>query len=118
MAVARRLVFILSCHIRAVFDARALSLVLFALRRYHPTCKVVLVDNSSPIRITRARLPSAEWINGDNVAIVLNSPSTTREYGAYAKGLAYLLGVGFENYVSQYRIFNRQQQLFIENSCS
>ena len=84
-------VVVLSCHIRGVFDASVLSLALFALRRYHPACKVVLVDNASPIPITQGRLPAVAWMR-NNVAIVLNSPSTTREYGAYAKGLAFLAG--------------------------
>ena len=89
MLVVPERVVVLSCHISRWFDAIILSLALFALRRFHPTCKVVVVDNSSPIPITQDSLPAVTWMH-TNVAIVLNSPSRTREYGAYAKGLAFL----------------------------
>jgi hypothetical protein len=103
-------VVVLSCHIRRVFDASILSLALFALRRYHPTCKVVLVDNSSPIPITQRALPAVPWMR-TNVAIVLNSPSTTREYGAYAKGLAFLAGS-----VGEWSLERHEQFVFMQGS--
>ena len=103
-------VVILSCHVRGVFDAGVLSLALFALRRYHPTCKVVLVDNSSPIPITQGRLPALPWMH-NNVAIVLNSPSTTREYGGYAKGLAFLAGS-----IGEWSLDRHEQFVFMQGS--
>ena len=103
-------VVVLSCHIRGVFDASVLSLALFALRRFHPTCKVVLVDNSSPIPITQRALPAVTWMR-KNVAIVLNSPSTTREYGAYAKGLAFLA-----DSVGEWSLERHEQFVFMQGS--
>lgn len=87
-----RFVFIIACHIRSVFDARILSLVLFAIHRFHPLARAVLVDNGSPTPITHVRLPAATWISAATVAIVNNARSTTREYGAYDRALRFLAG--------------------------
>ena len=103
-------VVVLSCHISRWFDAIILSLALFALRRFHPTCKVVVVDNSSPIPITQDSLPAVTWMH-TNVAIVLNSPSRTREYGAYAKGLAFLASS-----VGNWSLDRHEQFVFMQGS--
>ena len=46
-----------------------------------------------------------------NVAIVLNSPSTTREYGAYAKGLAFLA-----DSVGEWSLERHEQFVFMQGS--
>ena len=109
LVVPERVV-VLSCHISRWFDAIILSLALFALRRFHPTCKVVVVDNSSPIPITQDSLPAVTWMH-TNVAIVLNSPSRTREYGAYAKGLAFLASS-----VGNWSLERHEQFVFMQGS--
>lgn len=88
----QRFIFIIACHIRSVFDARILSMALFALHRFHPEARAVLVDNGSPTPITHSRLPAAAWINAGTVAIVNNAHCKTREYGAYDRALRFLAG--------------------------
>ena len=79
--------FILATHVSVRLHGMTLALLLYAIRRYHPSAVVIIVDNGSPVPITYDALPFRERVH-----IERNSPQQTmrREYGAYATGLLVL----------------------------
>ena len=93
----RRILFVLSTYVQTHFHARSLALTLFSLQQHHPSCRVIIVDKSSPAPISHSVLPTggdgalAAWFKS-NIQILRApfEPTTKREYGGYAHGLAYL----------------------------
>ena len=76
--------FVLAAHVSMRLHAMTLVLSLYAIRRYHPSATIVIVDNGSPLPITLDALPFRERVHVER-----NSPQQIRrrEYGAYGAGL-------------------------------
>ena len=84
--------FIVASRIAHRHHGHTLYLVLSAIRRHHSSARVALVDNDSPVPLSLARLPDTadRWF-AEHVRVIFNRPSVRREWGAYHKGLSYLV---------------------------
>ena len=102
--ITGRVLFVLSAYIKNRFHGHALAITLFSLQQQHPNCKVIIVDKASPEPITQLLLPQPRVDAGADRWIahwfatsikILRLPRETpnkREYGGYARGLAFLAG--------------------------